>query len=143
MSETTVPRFDPEWCCWAVGGWEDAYEGSVRDARRFTRSQAHAEFARSAGEPWINVRVWTRYIRPLGRQELYEWWVENRTEGWDDDGPGDDVYPPVVPDGWDEYDATSYEYCPTWQFVHRSHPQAIPVWICGFKGYAPPVVPDA
>ena len=81
--------------------------------------------------------------RPLGRQELYEWWVENRTEGWDDDGPGDDVYPPVVPDGWDEYDATSYEYCPTWQFVHRSHPQAIPVWICGFKGYAPPVVPDA
>ncbi len=124
-----VVQFDPEWCCWAASGWEDALEGSVRDARRVTRIKAHADFAREAGEPFPEVRVWKRYIRPWTRDDRYVWWVENRTEnGWDDIESTD------TPDGWD---ATVVEYdesCPSWEFVHKAHPAAIPAWICGFKG---------
>ncbi len=30
------------------------------------------------------------------------------------------------------------EYAPVWEFAHRSHPQAIAIWVCGAKGDTPP-----
>lgn len=131
MSDATMD-FDVEWCCWAQDGWENACEGSVRAARHTARHTAHSDFARTSGEPWPNVRVWKRYVRPLDRQERYEWWVESCTnDGWDGN-------PETPPDEWEPGDL---EDEPTWQFVHRSHPAAIPVWICGFKGDDPPTDP--
>lgn len=127
-------RIRPEDCCWAV-----------RDARTVSRDKARADFARWNGEPWIEARVWKRYLRPLSRQEKYEWWVESRTdEGWE--GLPADGHPAVAPENWNEDLVTYDEDAPQWQFVHRSHPEAIPVLICGWRNDAPPhnpVVPDA
>ena len=132
MSDTTI-KFDPEWCCWAASGWEDALEGSVRDARRVTRAAAQTFYAREAGEPWADIRVWKRYIRPLPRADLYVWWVENRSEGeWEaHDARG--LGPHEVPDDWDESVLDFEDWCPRWEFVHCSHSEAIPVWVCGFR----------
>lgn len=47
MSDTET-AFRPEDCCWAASGWEDAGEGSVRDARTVSRDKARADFARWA-----------------------------------------------------------------------------------------------
>ena len=126
MSDTAT-KFDPEWCCWAADGWGNAGEGSVRDARRFTRAQAQSFFAREASEGWVGVRVWKRYLRPCSRQEQWEWHVETNS-GWDDE-------PETPPES---FDPTWHEDNPSWTFVHRSHPEAVPVWICGFKGDRPP-----
>lgn len=124
---------NPEWCCWAADGWENALEGSVRDARTVTRAQAQSAFAREACEGWIGVRVWKRYIRALTKQERWEWHVERRSEDVDSE-------PEMAPEEWDpQYD----EEIPSWEFVHRSHPDATPVWICGFKDDRPPENPRA
>ena len=141
MSDTAT-KFDPEWCCWAASGWEDALEGSVRDARRVTRAKAHTFFTNESGEPWAEIRVWKRYIRPLSRDDLYFWWVENRTEdGWEaHDARG--LAPDEVPADWDQTVVKYDESCPSWEFVHRSHPEAIPVWVCGFKVDDPPHNPE-
>ena len=55
MSDTAT--IWPDDCCWAASGWEDAGEGSVRDARKVGRDKARADFARYACEPWVEARV--------------------------------------------------------------------------------------
>lgn len=131
MSDTTT-TFGPEDCCWAADGWENAGEGSVRDARKVGRDKARADFARWACEPWVEARVWKRHLRPLSRQEKYEWWVESRTdEGWEGN-------PGVAPEGWDDDLVTYDEDAPQWEFVHRLHAEAIPVWVCGWRNDSPP-----
>lgn len=142
----TMERFDVEWCCWAASGWEDAGEGTVRDARKVTRGQAAAFFAREVGDI-RDVRVWKRYIRPFTREEIWlgpgrDRWTDREKDRLIREGlPREslaEIYaraPVAPPEDWqpDEYDST-------WCFVDRSHPDAIPAWICGFKGDDPPEV---
>jgi hypothetical protein len=146
-----------DWYCWATGSWEDAAEGSVRDARTCTRGQAAAAFSRETTGYLPEVRVWKRYVRPLTRQDVWDGpgkdrWVDRREAGLISKralaGKPDDPIPSLgelhneapdePPTDWDPDD-----YDPVWEFVHRSHPDAIPVWICGFKGDTPPVDPPA
>lgn len=156
---------DVEWYCWSPHGWESAGEGSVRDASKTTRGQAAAFFAREIGD-LRDVRVWKRYVRPLTRQDVWDdygqdryadrlmdeqgiepvavhdvdtgavvdWAYANADTGQPVEEPHIPTEPPV---DWqpDEYD-------PTWMFVHRSHPDAIPVWVCGCKGDEPPTNPQ-
>ncbi len=136
MSDTVTIR--PDDCCWAASGWDDAGEGSVRDARNVSRDKARADFARYACEPLVEARVWKRYMRTLPRADLYVWWVENRSEGeWEaHDARG--LAPDEVPGDWDESVLYFEDDCPRWEFVHRLHPEAIPVWVCGWRGDDPP-----
>jgi hypothetical protein len=140
---TVASRFDVEWCCWAASGWEDAGEGSVRDARTTTRGQAAAFYSTEATGDICDVRVWKRYIRPFTRDEI---WAGPGRDRWVDRRQATTRCtfsqaiagcPESPPEGWqpDEYD-------PSWGFVHRSHPEAIPVWVCGFKGDEPPENPS-
>lgn len=141
--------------CWAASGWEDAGEGSVCDARTTTRGQAAAFFARAFGSI-TDVRVWKRYVLRFTRQDVWDGpgkdrWVDRREaeimaaralEG----RPGEDI--PPLGDLFKEASAeppTDWEpdcYDPVWQFVHGSHPDAVPVWICGIKGDTPPADPS-
>lgn len=140
---------DVEWYAWSNDGWESAGEGSVRDASKTTRGQAAAFFARESAYGDIRgVRVWKRYVLPFTRQDVWEGpgrdrWVDK--QDWDHFhatgdhlplGPLFEQAPTEPPADWqpDEYD-------PVWMFVHRSHPGAIPVWICGVKGDEPPTDP--
>lgn len=120
--------FDEIWPCWHAGGWELASEWSVQDATRVTRAKARA--AAAYDHYWVEIGVWKRYIRVLTMQERWEWWVEGTDEGWDG-------HPEVVPSGW----YTDDEDCPTWEFVHRSHPEAWPVWIVGLAENGAPMKP--
>lgn len=128
--------FYVESCCWHADGWECATEFSVQDATKVTRAEACARFARDVGELWIDVGVWKRYIRPLDRQELYEWWVERNDWRDDESGGGWDAHPDLAPDDWTppEWD----EEMPSWQFCAANHPDAHPAWICGLRADGPP-----
>lgn len=133
---SAMTEFSLDWCCWAADGWENAAcEGTVRDATTTTRGQAAAAVARETGEPLTNVRVWKRYIRPLSRQEIWDYYGRERW-AYRHDLDLDDEGPESPPDDWqpDEYD-------PSWVFVHRSHPEALAAWIVGWKGDDPPENP--
>ncbi len=152
------------WCC---TGWEDAAEGSIREVEHATRGQAAAWFARELGESITGVSVWKRYLRPLTRAEVWDDYGADRVSGdlidargvmckhdpargeglaafWYEDEAGREVpeaefAPPAEPPSDWEPD----EYDPVWQFVHRSHPDAIAVWVCAVKGDDPPPNPKA
>jgi hypothetical protein len=122
--------------CWANGGWEDAAWGSVQDARTTstTRGQAAMVFARETGH-FPDVRVWKRYVRPLTRIDA---WEDSGQDRWEQDhGLGHMEGPENPPDLYEPTEAT-----PVWEIVHRTHPEAIPVWICGVKGDNPPESPE-
>lgn len=145
------------WPCWHEDGWECAGEWSMQDATKVTRGKAHAKAAREIGL-WADVAVWKRYIRILTRQESFEYsamervidrWIDNHEPPLrlNDDlkyvlPDGTICEPPksleVVPDDWrpDEDD-------PVWEFVHRSHPDAMPYWVVGERGSKPPPNPPA
>lgn len=116
---------------WSGDGWECAVEGSVRDARSYTRGQAAAAFANEIGDLMTSVIVWKRYVLPLTRQDAWEYegadrWADLNDRDWEE-------APDIVPDDW-EFD----EDTPVWQIVHRTHPRAIPVWICAEEGSSCP-----
>lgn len=144
----------PDWWCWAASGCEDAGEGSVQDARTTTRGQAAAFFSREMGD-FNDVRVWKRYVQPFTRQDVWDGpgkdrWVDREEANLISrralQGSPDDPIPSLrdlhaqaptePPADWhpDDYDAV-------WRFVHRSHPGAVPVWVCGYKGDEPPENP--
>jgi hypothetical protein len=50
MSDTAT-KFDPEWCCWAASGWEDALEGSVREIVEALRENPSAVIALESLHP--------------------------------------------------------------------------------------------
>jgi hypothetical protein len=101
--------------------------------------------------------VWKRYIRVLTRQESFEYnGLERAEQDWIDSHdpplhlsesglwvtPGGTVCEPpeslgIVPSDWrpDEDD-------PTWEFVYRSHPDALPYWVVGDKEDIPPPNPS-
>lgn len=119
---------------WDPAGCEMAAEGTIREVQHATRGQAVAWFARELGEDITAVRVWKRYVRPLTRGEV---WDDYGREAWEQRRDLDaDEGPDEPPSEWepDEYD-------PVWQFIHRSHPDAIAVWVCGVKGNEPPPNP--
>lgn len=126
-----VPEFYIDACCWHPQDWQMAAESSVQDATEVTRAQAQERFAREVGEPWIEVGVWKRYVRPFDRQEQYEWWVEHNDWRDDETGGGWEEHPQVAPDDWqpDPYD----EDLPYWQLCLADHPNARAVWICGLR----------
>lgn len=122
--------------CWHPDGWECAAEGSIRDARKVTRGQAAAWFAREVAYGDIRlVRVWKRYVRPLARQDQWDYSGRERWE-WQNETDESPDRPPVdwQPD-WEEGD-------PVWEFVHKDHPDAVPVWVCGEKGDRAPLRPS-
>ncbi len=120
---------------WAASGWEDAAEGTIREVEHATRGQAAAYFARELGESITNVRVWKRYVRPMTRQD--SWDECGGREGWEERRELDfDEGPAEPPSEWQPD-----EYAAVWEFVHRSHPDAIAVWVCGSKGDPPPQNP--
>lgn len=120
---------------WCDGYWEDARMGSVVDAQKRTRGQAASYFANEIGDLMTSVVVWKRYILPWTRQEA--WDHEGRDRAVDDYSfdhdcdwdKADREVPETVPDGWEPSDDS-----PVWEFIHRDHPRAIPVWICAEKG---------
>lgn len=136
--------------CWAADGWECAGEGSVRDARTTTRGQAAAAFASDTTGDLRGVRVWKRYVKSFTRQNVWDGpgkdrWVDD--EEFRRETAGEPVpslrelfglAPSIPPGDWqpDEDDAC-------WRFVSASHPGAVPVWVCGFKGDEPPEKPKA
>lgn len=120
----------PSHLCWSADGWELAAEGSVQCALTNTRAQARSYL--TFDYDWTEIGVWKRYIRPLGRQERYEWWVESRDGGWDE-------HPDVVPDDWEDNDD---EDAPSWEICLPDHPEAWPVWICGEQKHGPPFKPS-
>lgn len=131
-----------DWC-WAADGWENACYGSVQDARTTTRGKAAAFYASEAGEHLTDVRVWKRYAVPLSHQDVWddhgddEWaWGLHERYAPDQDEPPCPDHPP---DGWEP----DLERHPAWMLVHRTHPNAIPIWICGPKGTDPPRQPKA
>ena len=131
---------DPDWWAWHPHGWENAVEGSVRDARRCTRAQAAQFFAAGSCESFIDVRVWKRYAVPISHQEIWDdegedlwsWSLHEKYAPDVDEAP----CPDEPPEGW-----TPHDYHPVWRFVHRSHPDAVPIWVCGLKGDEPPRSP--
>jgi hypothetical protein len=125
---------DVESYCWHENGWECAAEGSVRDARKVTRGRAAAFFARETCGYLPDVRVWKRYVRPLTHQDAWDYSGRDR---WCWRNEADDDGPASPPEGWEP----DWECDPVWEFVHRSHSDAIPVWICAEKGSKPPQDP--
>jgi hypothetical protein len=124
---------DVESSVWHEDGWECGALGSVSDARKRTRGQAAACFAHEIGD-FRSVRVWKRYIRSLTRQDA---WENRGRERYEETHELEfDTAPELVPDDWD-----ADEEDEVWCFVHRNHPGAIPVWICGEKGSRPPHAP--
>lgn len=129
--------------CWHHHGWECASIGSVADARKLTRGQAAAFFANETTGYLPNVRVWKRYVRPLTRQNAWE--CDGRDAAidrysYDHDCEYEDAgaeVPEIVPRDYRPDGDT-----PVWEFVHRAHPEAIPVWVCGEKGTPAPHVPQ-
>lgn len=142
VTDERVSPFRDLWPCWSSEGWEAAAEWSVQDATKVTRAQAHA--AATPDFDWTEVGVWKRYIRTFTRQERYEWWVESRTdEGWEGVPEGGvPGRPDVPPDNWDEKVVMYDEDAPQWEFVHRSHPEAWPVWVVGELRLGAPHNPD-
>ena len=129
-----ITNADVESYCWHPDGWECAAEGSVRDARKVTRGKAAAFFAREASWGDIRlVRVWKRYVRPWTRQDQ---WDYSGRERWEYRNEVDES-PDHPPADWQP----DWESDPVWEFVHRDHPDAIPVWVCGQKGDKPPSSP--
>jgi hypothetical protein len=131
VTEALRNPFDEVWPCWHPEGWECAAEWSMHDASRVSRGEARAAAAGDLG--WTGSRVWKRYIRVLDRDDHWEWWVESRADG------GWEEHPDTPPDDWepDRFD----ESMPAWEFVHRSHPEAWPVWVVGEDTDAPPHKP--
>lgn len=135
MSARKPPEHINDWFVWSAnGGWDDASYGSVQDARHTTRGKAAALVARESTGHLPDVRVWKRYIWVYDRQDAWdeagrERWADARDVEWED-------APTVAPDDWQPDEGT-----PAWEFVHRSHPLAVPVWVCGFKGDRPPQNP--
>jgi hypothetical protein len=130
---------DVGWLCWSASGWEDAAEGSVHDARRVTRGQAAAAFARDTTGYLPEVRVWKRYARLWTRQDAWDYAGRDRAVddySYDHDCEYDEAdakVPETVPADWDPPEGT-----PCWEFVTRDAAGAIPVWICACKGDQPP-----
>jgi hypothetical protein len=128
-----------EFWCWDPVNWEDACEGSVRDARKVTRRKAAAFFASESTGYLPDVRVWKRYVRAWTRQD--GWDYSGREHAVDDYQYDHDCeyeeadvkVPQAPPNDWQPDESV-----PVWEFVHRNHPAAIPVWICGVKGDRPP-----
>lgn len=144
-------NLSPDECVWATSGWENASLGSVQDATDVTRGQAAARFARECGEHITDIRVWTRYLRMWDLQDAWDDYAFGGDDRWEcsrmaDEArqtqglpDGADVEPPKTPPaGWEPPEGT-----PCWEFVHRTHPQAIRVWICGFTDDTPPHNPKA
>lgn len=120
--------------CWHPDDWEMASEYSVQPADTTTRGQAASYFSKFGPGHLPDVGVWKRYVQPLTRQDV---WDDYGRERWEERHDlGDDEGPAAPPSEWepDEYD-------PVWRFVHRSHPDAIAVWVCGIKGDDPPADP--
>jgi hypothetical protein len=153
--------------CWHEDGWEAAGEWSVQDARHTTRGQAAARFA--SGDYFGDIRMvraWKRYVRPLTRQDAWDYsgadrevdrlmcregidvkWQEDR-KGQPDEwvyvkaDTGERVPKPLVPREPPADWQPDPEGDPVWEFVHRSHPDAIPVWICAERGSSVPDNPQ-
>lgn len=131
--------------CWAADGWESAAWGSVQDASERTRGQAAAAFASETTGYLPDVRVWKRYVKRWDRQYAWDYYGRERAvedyQGEHDVAfdVADEHVATEVPDAWEP----SYESMPSWEFVHRSHPLAEAVWVCGAKGDMPPRMPAA
>ena len=144
---------------WHHEGWENAGEHSVQTARRTTRGQAASLFARYDHDGDITqVSVWKRWVRPMTFADVWDYcgaerWedryrdehgIDSRKVGgvWldfdvDTNEPVSFEVPALPPDDWEP----DPEGDPVWQFVHRSHPEAVPVWICGERGTPAPQNP--
>lgn len=126
----TPPETRTEWAdidifpCWHADGWECAAEWSMRDARVVTRAEALGTVGDEVGV-WTDARAWKRYIRPFSVEE--QWAEARRLFDYPEEGP---------PAGWH-----GQEDVPCWEFVPRSHPDALPVWVCGIAGDTPPPSP--
>jgi len=116
------PEFDPDACCMSV---DDGCEFDVQTAARVTRNEARQNIARCTGEPYAEVRVLTRYIRPLTRQEVWERVGMDRWEWehWDEWAVLADP-PDVVPATWRPQDED-----PVWGYCDRSDPRGFKVYI--------------
>lgn len=124
---STVTPENEGWVWHASYDWDCASESSVRDARTVTRGKARADFAHCECSI-VEAGAWKRYARGLDHQEKYEWWVESQYGGWDE-------HPDTPPEGWEGW---MDEDVPAWIFCPREHPDAIPVWVCGFLVDGPP-----
>lgn len=117
--------------CWHPDGWEDGTWGSIQDARKTTRGEARACYAREIGEDFRDVGVWRRRVRSLTRIEA---WEDHGRDQWAERFGGDeDEGPDLPPDSWEP----DPEGDPAWEFVYKAHPEAIPVWVCGPPGRPP------
>ena len=165
MSAATIPRADRpvndyiDSYVWHHEGWENAGEHSVQTARRTTRGQAASLFAHYDHDGDITqVSVWKRWVRPMTFADVWDFcgaerWedryrdehgIDSRKVGgvWldfdvDTNEPVSFEVPALPPDDWEP----DPEGDPVWQFVHRSHPEAVPVWICGERGTPAPQNP--
>ncbi len=141
--------------------YDEAWEGSVQDARDRSRGSARAAFASIIGEPLTTIRVYKRYVRIYSARDVWlnqgqdrwfdDWMLENGIKtrwpvGEDeaeyfDSSSGARVTPPTPPEEPpSSWQPREHDY--GWEFAHASNPAAQPVWICTQGDEPPPPKPD-
>lgn len=134
---------------------DEGIYGEVQDASKRSRGAAIGRFAREADCDFTQVRCGVRYVLLHDRQDL---WDGPGRDSWADnlfvesglrhrydaetkrhylvDKDDNEVPEPDWPDPPDEppADWEPSEYMPCWEFVAKTHPRALKVYICEVKG---------